>query len=398
MTFLYIDPGTGALIINLFIALGTTIIFYSKNLFYWIFNIKKNKSVEKQVSISLFSEGEKYWGTFKPIIDSFINKGVYFEYYTMSFKDPALLIESKFIKSKYIGEGIMGYYRFSKINSRNLITTTPNIGNKNYPLKKPIHVKNLIHVFHSIVGIPHYRIGSLDNYDSVILGGKHQINDIRNIEKLRGLKEKKFYKLGIPYLDILKEKKKLIKKNKTTILIASSWGNKGCFKAYGTDFINKLLSHDYNVIIRPHPHSFVFEKDFILKIKNLFKKNKNVKWDQSASPSESMACSDILISDTSSIRFDYSFVHKKPVITLKIKSSEMRGFEKEYLKSDWEEKSEKLIGAVIDESKINNINQILSDTLSSFNSKNISKTLDSTFYNYGNSGDAISNYFLNIDG
>ena len=47
MTFLYIDPGTGALIINLFIALGTTIIFYSKNLFYWIFNIKKNKSVEK---------------------------------------------------------------------------------------------------------------------------------------------------------------------------------------------------------------------------------------------------------------------------------------------------------------------------------------------------------------
>ena len=50
------------------------------------------------------------------------------------------------------------------------------------------------------------------------------------------------------------------------------------------------------------------------------------------------------------------------------------------------------------EGEINNINQILSDTLSSFNSKNISKTIDSTFYNYGNSGDAISNYFLNLDG
>ena len=394
MNLLYIDPGTGALIFNLLIALGTTIIFYFKSFFFWILKIEKNEGIIKKTNVSLFSEGEKYWDTFKPIVDSFIKKGVYFQYYTMSFKDPALLIESEFMKSKYIGEGIIGYYRFSKINSQNLITTTPNIGNKKHPLKRPILVKNMIHIFHSIIGNSHYRKGSLDSYDSVIIGGEYQIEDIRKIERLRGLKEKKLYKLGIPYLDLLKERKKSITNNKITVLIASSWGKKGCFKVYGTDFINKLLSEDYNIIIRPHPHSFIHEEDFILKIKNLFGKNKNVKWDQTPSPSEAMNSSDILISDSSSIRFDFSFIYKKPVITLKIKSSDMIGFENEYLKSDWEEKSEKMIGAVIDKSEIKNINQILKNTLSTHNSNSLNEKIENTFYNFGNSGDAISNFFI----
>ena len=397
MILLYIDPGTGALIINLLIALGTTIVFYFKSFFFWILNIRKDVTIVKKSSISLFSEGEKYWDTFKPIVDSFIEKGIYFQYYTMSFKDPALLIENEFIDSKYIGEGIIGHYKFSKIKCQNLITTTPNIGNKKYPLKRPIHVKNMIHVFHSIIGTSHYKKGSLDNYDSVIIGGEYQIDDIRKIERLRKLKEKKLYELGIPYLDVLNKNKKIITTNETTVLIASSWGDKGCFKNYGTDFITKLLSKGYYIIIRPHPHSFSHEKELILKIKNLFEKNKKVKWDQSPSPTNSMNCSDILISDSSSIRFDFSFVHKKPVITLKIKSSEMVGFENQDLESEWEEKSEKLIGAVIDKSKINKIDQVIKDTLSSFNSKSLNKLVDNTFYNFGNSGDAISNYFFKKD-
>ena len=39
--------------------------------------------------------------------------------------------------------------------------------------------------------------------------------------------------------------------------------------------------------------------------------------------------SNILISDTSSIRFDFLFVHKKPVITLDINRDEMKGYERE---------------------------------------------------------------------
>lgn len=397
MILLYIDPGTGALLINLIIAIGTTIVFYFKSLFFWLLNIKKSQKKIKNSTICIFSEGEKYWDTFKPIINSFIEKEIFFQYFTMSYKDPALLIENQFIESKYIGEGIFGYYRFSNIKSENLITTTPNIGNKKSPLKRPVNVKNMIHVYHSIVGTPHYRKGSLDNYDSVIVGGEYQINDIRKIEELRELKIKNIYRLGIPYLETLNKNKKIITENKKTVLIASSWGNKGCFKVYGTDFIDKLLIDDYNIILRPHPHSFINEKELILNIKSLYAKNKNVKWDESLSPSNSMNCSDILISDSSSIRFDFSFVYKKPVITLKIKSSDMVGFENQYINSDWEEKTEKLIGAVINKSEINNLNKVVMDLLARFDSKNINKLVDDTFYNFKNSGTEISKFFLKKD-
>ena len=40
---------------------------------------------------------------------------------------------------------------------------------------------------------------------------------------------------------------------------------------------------------------------------------------------------DLLISDTSSIRFDFLFVHEKPVITLDVKSNQMQGFERAFI-------------------------------------------------------------------
>ena len=41
--------------------------------------------------------------------------------------------------------------------------------------------------------------------------------------------------------------------------------------------------------------------------------------------------SNILISDTSSIRFDFLFVHEKPVITLDINKDEMKGMKENFL-------------------------------------------------------------------
>ncbi len=389
----YIDPGTGALLVNLIIAIGTSIIFYFRSLFFWLFNISNSKLNIVNPKISLFSEGEKYWTTFKPIINSFIKNKIHFNYYTMSFKDPALLIENDFIKSKYIGNGYLGFYRFSKIKSDALITTRPNIGNKDFPLKKPLLVKDLIHVYHSIIALPHYKIGALDNYDSVIIGGDFQIKSIRELERLRGLKEKNIYKLGIPYLDELNKNKKNLTSNKKTILIASSWGNKGCFKTYGTSFIDKLLSENFNVIIRPHPHSYIHETEFINGIKKKFSANNNVIWDEKNSPSSSMNKSNILISDSSSIRFDFSFIYQKPVITLKIKSPKMVGFENQFIESSWEEESERILGPVIDMSKLYKLNEIVKETLINFDPGKLNKFREVSFYNFSNSGNLISNFF-----
>ena len=345
--------------------------------------------------ISLFSEGNIYFSTFMPLVKSFIDKKMNISYYTLDPKDEILKIKNEFLKAKYLGYKFISYIKFSLIEAEYLLSTTPNIGTPGYPYQKPKLVKNLVHVFHSISDISIYRKGSLDNYDSVILVGEFQKKSIRELEKKRGLKQKDLLPLGVPYLDHLIESKKTNSFSKSTILIASSWGNKGCLRNYGIKFIKELSKKEYNIIVRPHPHSLIYEKRFINNCKRELLNCKNIEWDDSVSPSESMNKSNILISDTSSIRFDFLFVHNKPVITLDINRDEMKGYEREYIDIDWTDRSSYDIGPVL---KKEHIHKLESKIRLSFNSVDKSKLLkyrDKTIYNFGKGANSIADFFIN---
>ncbi len=348
--------------------------------------------LEKSI-ISFFSEGNSYYSTFKPLVDSFLKKQIKINYYTLDSNDKILKIKNKYLKSKYLGFKYLAYFRFALIECDYLISTTPNIGNLNYPLKKPKMVKNLVHIFHSVSDISIYREGSLDFYDSVILTGEFQKKSIREIEKVRNLKPKKLIPLGVPYIDYLIQKKDNTNNNRKTILIGSSWGDKGCLKNYGFEYIRKLSEENYNIIIRPHPYSMKIEKKFILNLKKKLEKIKNIKWDESINPSKSMNESDILISDTSSLRFDFLLIHKKPVITLEIKKNDMLGYERKHLPENWTDTSNFEIGPVITKKTIGQINDKILLLLNNFDRTKIDNYISKTIYNFGTGSDSIANYF-----
>ena len=344
--------------------------------------------------ISLFSEGGLYQSTFEPLVKSFIEKKIFISYYSLDSNDDILKIKSKYLNTKYLGFKFLGYLRFAMIESDYLLLTTPNIGNHGYPLKKPKLVKNLVHIFHSIADISTYRKGALDFYDSIILAGEFQEKSIREIEKLRGLKKKQLLYLGVPYIDFLVKKRKNIYNSKKTILVGSSWGDKGLFKSYGIDFIKKLSKLNYKIIVRPHPHSLKFEKKFIEKCRSELIKFKDLKWDDSINPSDSMNCSDLLISDISSLRFDFLFVHKKPLITLDIKTREMIGYEREFLSKNWTDKSNYEIGPVISKNSIHLLDKQIIKLFKNFNKSKISDYRDKTLFNFGKACESITDYFL----
>lgn len=395
--FAYLDPGTGNVIINIFVG-GIVAIFFSiKGLFYYITKRKEEKDVsdEKVVKdIVLFSEGKIYWATFKPIIEALVANKVKFRYYTLDIEDPALTIENDFITPKFLGDGVFSLFRWYQIKADILLSTTPNIGTPGYPLKRHDSVKRLVHVFHSINDISAYEKGSLDHYDEVILVGNFQEKSIRQIEKTRDMPEKKLISLGLPYLDELVENK--TEQNKTdetnTVLIGSSWGSKGCLQSYGTEFIKKIAFAGYHVIVRPHPQSLKTENHLLTKYKKELKNFSNVIWDETISPSPSMNSADILISDTSSIRFDFSFVYEKPVITLDIKSEEMPGYEREDLDEIWTDTASTEIGFVIERENIENIASYVERALTEFSNDKISVFRDSTVKNYGECGKHIAEY------
>jgi hypothetical protein len=346
--------------------------------------------LKKKSEISIFSEGNQYKNTFLPIVNELISRKNLFNYYTLDYKDVILEIESEFINSKFLGLGALGKLKFSSISSNILLSTTPNIGNREFPLKRPKRVKELIHVWHSISDISYYKKGSLDNYDTVLTVGDFQNKSIKEIEELRNLKSKKLVPVGLPYFDVFSKKLNDFKLTNRSILIASSWGNKGLLKNHGLEIIDVLK--DYNIIIRPHPQSFISEKEFIEKFKSICKGKSNIEWDESSDPLESFSKSRLMISDTSSIRYDYSFLVGNPVITLKIEKSKLNEFESSDLNQSWDEKTEGQLGPVLNWDGLHNLLNFALKSSESIKSHNLKKD---TLHAIGCSSKLIVNYMNN---
>lgn len=399
--FAYLDPGTGAVLINLLIAgVATAIFFFFRGIF---FRLIGKKSPEKKITktdagVVIFNEGKQYWSTFEPIVRQLIELGKEFRYYTLDVSDPALLIENELMQSKFLGYGNLAKAKVGRIKADILLSTTPNIGTPGYPVQRSPHVHKLVHVLHSLNDISWYKTGSLDHYDMVILGGDYQAEAIVELEKIRKLKPKELVTIGLPYLDHLVENRittrNQVDNDETTILVGASWGSKGLLSYYGSEFILNLARAGYKVIVRPHPQSFQSELKLMETIEKEISVEENIIWDRAISPSESLAVADLLISDTSALRFDFAFVYEKPVITLDIPQEYVPGFERDDLKKSWMDDAAKKIGCVLEENQLPDIVKLVEELLKQNYSEKIRNYRDDTVSNFGGAGAPIANYLM----
>ena len=342
----YLDPGTGnALFAALFGIIGS-VVYFAKNLFY---RIKGQKQEVFECDLAIFSEGKMYWIYFKDVVEELIKRKIKFAYYTMDMNDPALELydygnpdaDFSLFKVKFAGTGNKGYSAISNLKEKNILATTPNIGSSGYPIKKPKDCKNLIHIFHAL-GLG-YKKGGLDNYDTILLHQTHY-------EKL--FESKKVVLAGLPYLDSLIERAKNLQNNTDgkTILVASTWGERGILKTYGSKFILNLANAGYNVIVRPHPYSYIYEKTFI---ENLQKELPNIPFSSEIDNLSVLAKADILISELSGVRLDFYLAFKRPVISLESGSND------EYEHNEWLIDVSDDIGIFVKKEQVENLPQIV---------------------------------------
>jgi len=378
----YLDPGTGnALFAALFGILGS-IAFFAKNIFYHLKEVITGKKQEVfKCDLAIFSEGKMYWIYFKDVVEELIKRKFKFAYYTMDINDPALELydygnpDANFslFKIRFVGSGNKGYSAISNLKEKNILSTTPNIGCSGYPIKKPKNCENLIHIFHA-TGMG-YKKGGLDNYDTILL---HQQNFANLFEN------KKIVLAGLPYLDTLIENAKTLQ-NKTdgkTILIASTWGSGGILKNYGSKFILDLVKAGYNVIVRPHPYSYICEKDFI---ESLQKELPGIPFSTEINNLSVLSKADVLISELSGVRLDFYLAFKRPVISLE------SGKRDEYEHDEWSVEISEDIGIFVKKEDVDNLPQIV---------KNLSerKLVDenSILANIGKSKTVIADYLFSI--
>ena len=402
MIFAYLDPGSGSALVGTLIAVAGAGLYSLKSFFYRLVRKPTPEEVDAAKNanpdIAIFSEGKNYWGTFREIVDELIARKVHFAYYTMDLHDPALLIDNEYMHSHLFDKNkAASFHKLANIKAKVMLSTTPIIGTPGYPLKRPVNVEKLVHVFHALADISAYHVGSLDNYDIVLTVGPHQEKPIREVEKSRSLKAKQLIPTGLPYFDAqynaLRSTTEYTEyteeKTLRTILVAPSWGAKGLLAEYGTAFINELAEAGFNVIVRPHPQSYIAEPELIAKCKAETAKHSNVMWDDETIGTKSMLASDLLISDTSSIRFDYAFLYEKPVITLDIPREKQLEYEGQFMSEIWTDSAAKRLGRVLGHAEAGNVVEVVKGVLESGAAEGIEKFRDETITNLGTSAKAV---------
>ncbi|MEH6519442.1 MAG: CDP-glycerol glycerophosphotransferase family protein [Halioglobus sp.] len=403
--YAYLDPASGNAIVSFFIALFGSAIFFAKSVFYRLFSrtsvtpASGGGATDEHLMPLIFSEGKTYWTTFRPVVEEFIRREIHFRYISLDVHDPGLMIDSVYMHSRRISNNRLGFAKIANLRASVMLSTTPNIGSEGYPMDRPAGVQNLVHVFHAMVDLSCYRKGSLDFYDSVLMVGAHEESAIRLVEEARSLPEKNLIVAGLPCLDDLNRQKRethseavVDEKAGTTVLIAPSWGAKGCFSEYGTGFIKTLSAANYHVIIRLHPHSRIFEPESVERWLAETRDVENVVWDDNTFGTQAMAQADILISDASSIRFDFAFLYEKPVISLPISRESRSIFEGDYMPETWADKVSEEIGVVAGPEKLATIDGVVQEAIDHFTPERLAELRDRYVANFDNSAAVIVEY------
>lgn len=318
---LYIDPGTGSMLFAVLIGIIGTLGFFLRNvsvrLRFVLSGGKKVDTNENKIPFVIFTDDKRYWNVFEPICREFDQRGVDMVYMTASPDDPALENPYTHIKGEFIGKNNRAFAKMNFLNAVMVISTTP--GLDVYQWKRSKDVRYYVHMLHAANDISGYRMFGVDYFDAVLLSGAYQVQEVRDLEKLRNLPPKELVTVGIPYMDEMAGRlaeacEEESRKQERAVLLAPSWGTNSIFQKYGGRILQVLLQTGYHVIVRPHPQSFFSEKETIEKIMRDYPASEYLEWNRDNDNFDVLRRADILISDFSGIIFDFSLVYDKPVI------------------------------------------------------------------------------------
>ena len=399
---LYIDPGTGSMLFSILIGAAATLFFVAKAA--WIklkilLSRKKDGSGIVDASYKtyvIYNEGNQYWNVFKPVADEFEKRKIPLMYYTSSKTDPIFDQKYEFVTSEYIGEGNTAFAKLNMLSAGFVLMTTP--GLQVYQLKRSKSVKHYSHVLHMPNDATTYRLFGLDYFDSVLLTGDYQKDDIRTLEKNRGINSKDLVTVGCSYLDVLSEKINSIPAEENhvfTVLVSPSWGEVGVLKRFGERLLDPLAATGWKIIVRPHPQSKKSEADMLKRLEERYKDYANVEWDYNRDNIYSMKKADIMISDFSGIVFDYTFLCNKPVMYVNT-DMDLRPYDAYDLnKQLWQFSVLEKMGIKLEEKDFANIKEVIqnaSDSPELAEQRKIAK--ETAWMNIGKAGEKIADYMI----
>jgi CDP-glycerol:poly(glycerophosphate) glycerophosphotransferase len=404
--FAYLDPGSGSMLVAGLVGLVASLLFFLKGLYYkskrTILNVfgKKAKADGARHQLVFYSEGRQYWNTFRPLIEELANRNEKCVYLTSDEGDPGLLYSSESVDTQYVGCGTKAYAYLTVLEADVCAMTTPGIDV--LQIKRSKGVTHYAHLIHAPTDIGTYKQYSFDYYDSILISGGHQYASIRKLEELRGSREKHLPKIGCLYYDEMQRQLNEFgpitrAPGPITVLVAPTWGLNGLLGRFGARILVPLLEKKWNVILRPHPQSYISEREMLDGLRDAVRPYSNLKWDEEKDGTESMIRTDAMVSDLSGMAFDFAFLFEKPVITMKSAFNKL-GLEAADLPWDpWELTVLDVIGQRVEEVELETLPEIIEQELGkSDRRENIRRLRDQSVANFGCAAKHVADELLRI--
>ena len=318
ITPMYIDPGTGSMLFSIILGAAATLYFLGWAVVLKLKTIALGGKAVRTVKnkFVIYGEDKRYFSLFEPILNEFERRKIPVLYLTSSEDDPVFGKNYECARAEFIGKGNRVFSRLNFLSADVVLSSTPSLDV--FQWKRSKSVKHYSHIEHATGGITMYRgLFMLDYYDSILLSSGIEVDDLREVERLRKLPPKEIVVVGCPYLDTYAEKLKSInveKSDKICVIVSPTWGSDGLLAKYGEIIIDSLAKCDYKIIVRPHPQSKIVEKALIDRLTERYKSTAAIEWDYNPDNIFSLARADIMISDFSWIMADYALLFGKPVL------------------------------------------------------------------------------------
>lgn len=347
-----------------------------------------------------YAESAGFYKYFKPIIEWLLeHSNITIHYVSNDPKDPMLNGSNPKVKGYYIGP-MKIIPLMMKMDADMVVMTTPDLNT--YQIKRSYVRKDVEYIYtdHGTSSIHMvFRKGAFDHFDTIFMTGKFIEAEHRKIESLYRLKPKTMVPTGYAYLgDLMREYKAAPKNDVSQILIAPSYQKDNILDSCLDDMLKSLSGiENIKLILRPHPQYVRRNPAKWQTIKDRHMGMKNLVFDDDFSKPPALYESDILVSDWSSIAFEYSFVTKRPCILI---NTPPKIINVDYAKIGIEATDityRDRIGQSINPNAVSGISTVVTDMLNNpdkFKSK-IESLLSESFYDPLASGEVAGRYILN---
>ena len=271
-----------------------------------------------EMQIVFYSEKNGFYKYYQNIIEALLEKtNVVINYISSDPEDRVFQMESDRFRTFYIGEHKL-IILMMKLEADLVVMTTPDL--ENYHLKRSLVRKDNEYIY-----VPHdvnspnltFHKDALDHFDTIFSSGFLCTEEIRKREQLYHLPEKKIVEWGSGVIDnMISAYESMEKRQKEVkeILIAPSWQKDNILSFCIEGILDHLEGMGYKIIIRPHPQFVRHEGERLeyLRQKYHMDSRDDMELQTDFSSNTTVYEADLVITDWSSIAFEYSFATLKP--------------------------------------------------------------------------------------